>query len=233
VSEALEYVTDLEHGKTTAPETEPVTSVSSTVIKKTVEFLPPTVGDMVLLQLELGCRPSEVCNVRWCDINQSDDIWIYEPFEHKTEHKKKRRLIAVRKNAQKILEKYRYRPENEFIFSPRETMKIVRERKTGTKLTKSGLRNLLQYNEKYPIRSYENAIKTAAKKAGVPAWAPNQMRHRFATDTDNVTNRETALSLLGHAKKETTEGYIDQDAEKIKLAARLLDQQEKKALKKK
>jgi integrase len=219
VAGALRYVKGLEKGKTTARETEPITSVSNTIIEKTLPFLPVIVADMVLLQRELGCRPSEVCNIRWCDIDQSDNIWIYEPYEHKTEHRNKKRYIAIRKNGQTILEQYRHRPVTEFIFSPKETIRIMDENK---KNKKKKSKRLIQCNGKYSTQSYEKAIKRAAKRAGVEHWAPNRIRHRFATDTDFNLDKETARILLGHSRESTTDGYIDQDKEKIRKAARLL-----------
>ncbi|MDR0703952.1 MAG: site-specific integrase [Planctomycetaceae bacterium] len=204
VAGALKYVEQLEQGKTNAPETEPVVSVPKNAIDKTLPFLPPAIADMVLLQYEIGCRPSEVCNIRWCDIDQSDDIWIYEPFEHKTERKGKRRLIAIRKTGQTILEKYRSKPESDFIFSSPNSKKRQKKGK--------------RYNNQYSVSGYESAIRRAALKAGVPHWTPNQIRHRFATDVD-----DTAQILLGHTNKKVTNRYIDHDKEKVKQAARRLD----------
>jgi integrase len=198
--------------------------VPDDVVEKTLPFLPPMVADMVLLQRELGCRPSEVCNIRWCDIDQSDDIWIYEPFENKMEHKKKRRLIAFRKTSQKILEKYRYRPENEFIFSPKEIMRKKYESKMSEKKLE---KMLLKHKDKYSTHAYDHVIEFAAKKANVPHWFPNQLRHRFATATDRNVNREAAMIALGHSRKSTTEIYIDETAEQVKIVARMLDQKEK------
>ncbi|MDR0611105.1 MAG: tyrosine-type recombinase/integrase [Planctomycetaceae bacterium] len=195
----LKYVKSLEVGKTTARETEPITSVADEIVEKTLPFLPKEVADMVLLQREIGCRPSEVCNIRWCDIDQSDDVWIYEPFEHKTEHKGKRRLIAIRKTGQTILEKYRNRPDG-FIFR---------------------FKNKIQHKvTKYTAENYAAVILAATKRGKIKSWSPNQLRHRFATDVDR---KETARILLGHANQNVTERYIDHDKEKVKTAARRLD----------
>jgi integrase len=159
------------------------------------------VADMVRLQREIGCRPSEVCNLRWCDVDQTDDVWVYEPREHKTDHKGKRRLIAIRKDGQAILEKYRQRPVDDFIF--------VQKNRKKHKIMKIDAAN------------YGIMIKSAAKQAGVIHWTPNQLRHRFATEVDG---KETARLLLGHANQGMTERYIDHDKEKVKNAARRLDE---------
>jgi integrase len=175
------------------------------------------VGDMVLLQRGSGCRPSEVCNVRWCDIDPNDDIWVYEPFENKMEHKKKRRLIALREDSQTILEKYRHRPVEEFIFSPVETMRIISEQKRVARKTKvqpsqvkrseKAHKKNSRLNNKYSTRAYERAIDRAAERAGVTAWSPNQIRHRFATNTDRNVSREAAMIALGHTQQSTTSNF--------------------------
>ncbi len=238
VAGALQYVSQLDKGETTARETAPIKAVPDAVIDATLKFLPPTVDDMVDTQRLTGCRPSEICNLRWCDIDQSDDIWIYTPWEHKTEHKRKPRRIAVRPAAQLILERYRHRPAEEFVFSPRETVRIISERKRIARKTpvqpsqvkrgEKAAKRPPKHNEKYSTRAYELAIDRAALRAGVPAWSPNQIRHAFATETENSVDKETARILLGHSHQSTTEIYLDENIEKVKEAARRIEKKSKK-----
>lgn len=230
---ALKYVSKLQPGDTVARETEAVTSVEDAIVAATIPFLPPTVDDMVRLQQLTGCRPSEVRNLRWCDIDQSDDIWIYIPWEHKTEHKKKRRIIAIMSPAREIFEKYRHRPEDEFIFSPRETVRLINERRRVNRKTpvqpsqvlrgEAAKKRQPKQNTQYSRRAYNLAIERACEKAGVPSWSPNQLRHFFATETDELLDKEAARSLLGHSHSSTTEIYIDENIEKIKKIARQIE----------
>ncbi len=237
VAGALRYVKPLEAGKTPARETAPISSVAPETVAATLPHLPPTVDDMVRVQRLIGCRPSEICNIRWCDIDRSDDVWIYTPFEHKTEHKKKARRIAIPQAAQEILKQYHHRPEEEFIFSPRETVRLISERKRAARKTKvqpsqikraeralkKALQNPPKHNPKYRTRAYERAIDRAASRAGVSAWSPNQLRHLFATETESRLDKESARLLLGHSHASTTEIYLDENTEKIKSAARRLE----------
>ncbi len=253
VAGALRYVKTLEAGKTTARETAPVQAVPDAAIAATLPFLPPTVDDMVRVQRLVGCRPSEACNLRWCDIDQTDDIWIYTPLEHKTEHKKKTRRIAIRPAAQEILNKYRHRPAEEFIFSPRETVRIISERKRTARKTpvqpsqvrrgERAAKRPPRHNERYSKRAYclaleraiekYNALETeAAKKEGrkpvlLTAWSPNQLRHAFATETESRLDKETARILLGHSHQSTTEIYLDENVAKVKEAARRIENKTK------
>jgi integrase len=227
VAGSLHYVKSLQEGKTTARESKPVTSVPQEIVDQTLPMLPPTLDDMVRIQCLTGCRPSEICNIRWQDIDQSDaECWIYTPFEHKNEHKKKTRHVGFTAKAQKILEKYRHRPVDEFIFCPAETMRIVFERRKPNQTKPKKLKRQKKHSilhEKYTTRAYGQAVRNAAKKANVPKWSPNQTRHLFATNAENKTSREIARILLGHENQSTTGIYIDETVEKVKQAAKLLD----------
>ena len=232
IASALRYVRDLRAGQTTAHEMPPVRAVESHAVNAILSFLPPTIDDMVRIHRIIGCRPSEVCNLRWCDTNESDDIWIFTPWEWKTEHKNQERPIPILPEAQQFLEKYRHRPVEEFIFSPRETVRIVAERKQAarkTKVTPSQAKRAKEYskkppkhNERYSTRSYERAIDRACDKAGIPRWNPNQLRHAFATEARELFDAETAQLILGHAQLNTTEIYAEKSLKKIKDAARMI-----------
>ncbi len=233
VAGALRYVTGLREGETTARETEPIKPVADEVVAATLPHLPPTIDDMVRIQRLAGCRPSEVCNLRWCDIDQSDDVWVYTPWEHKMQHKKKARHIAITPGAQEILEKYRHRPAEEYIFSPRETVRLISERKRAARKTpvqpsqvKRGAKAAKKpprHNERYSTRAYELAIDRAAIRAGAEPWSPNQLRHAFATEARDQHDAETAQMLLGHSSLKTTEIYAEKSMRKIKEAARKMN----------
>jgi integrase len=239
ISEALKYVRALYCGETAAYETHPVTVVPSNVIDATLKYLPPTLADMATIQWLSGCRPSEVCNLRWKDINQSDDIWIYIPWEYKTEHFGRVRKIPLLPDVQAILEKYRHRPPDEFIFSPKETVRLLTEQRHAKRKTsvqpsqvkrhKKVIKNPRRYfREFYQTRAYSHAIRTACAKANVEKWSPNRLRHTFATDTRELLGAEAAQAILGHAQLSTTEIYAEKTLQEIKGAARKLDEAKKK-----
>jgi integrase len=192
IADALKYVRSLHESETTAHETKPVTFVSSKVIDTTLPHLAPPVADMARIQYYSGCRPSEVCNLRREDVDQSDDIWIYTPWEYKTEHFTKQRQIPLLPDAQAVLERYRNRPADEFIFSPKETMRIIFEIRRASRKTpvqpcqikraeKVKRHPKLRLGTHYSTRAYNYAIRRACKKASVPKWSPNMLRHAFAT----------------------------------------------------
>ena len=70
----------------------------------------------------------------------------------------------------------------------------------------------------YTVCAYGYAIRKAAKKAEVPSWHPNQLRHLFATEVRRVSGLEAAQVLLGHASADVTQVYAERD---LSLAVRV------------
>lgn len=70
----------------------------------------------------------------------------------------------------------------------------------------------------YRTHAITHAICEAAKKAGVPHWHPNQLRHLWATEVRRQFGLEGAGASLGHAKMSVTEVYAERDE---MLAARI------------
>jgi len=68
--------------------------------------------------------------------------------------------------------------------------------------------------ERYRTREYDHAIQRACEKAGIPSWAPNQLRHAAATRIRKAYGIEAARIILGHASAVTSEIYAEIDREK-------------------
>jgi integrase len=60
----------------------------------------------------------------------------------------------------------------------------------------------------------------ACKKAGVPQWTPNQLRHTAGTEIRNKYGIEYAQAALGHTDAKTTEIYAKASYEKAEKVAR-------------
>ena len=233
---ALTAVARLKAGKTTAVDHPDVELVSLDVIQRTLPHLPPAIADMVRIQLRTGMRPSEVCNLRPCDIYKEGDtfpakyaylqkdlngVWIYIPSEYKTEHHEgKERWIPLGFKCQEILIPYlAEREPKEFIFSP-EKERLIRsaqaraKRKIKTPPVDKPVRT---FAEKYCSKSYRSAVARAivrynrlrkAEKSGpIPHWFPYQLRHAKATEVRANGEIETAQVLLGHSNISMTEIY--------------------------
>ena len=121
--------------------------------------------------------------MRFCDIDRSGKIWKYAPYTHKTKHRNKIRLLAIGPKAQQILQPYfdQCIDAEQFVF-PRPKAKGVNQ-------------------------WYGTAIADACKKAGIPRWSPNQLRHAAGTEIRDRFGLEYAQAALGHANAKTTEIY--------------------------
>ena len=164
-------------------------------------------------------RPSELCRMRPCDVEQRPDgTWIYRPSSHKTDYRGKDRAIPIVGDLRIVLGPYLDRAPGAYCFSPRESMTWFREQRTANRKTPNGPgRNAVgknrkanpkkQPSEKYTSGSYCQAIKRAAKRAKVEHWFPYQLRHSAATAVREALGVEAAGALLGHARIDMTQHY--------------------------
>jgi len=153
--------------------------------------------DMVRVQRFIGGRPQDVHNMRFCDIDRSSEIWRYIPFMHKTKKLGKIRMLPIGPKAQAILKSYLggEDPTSEGFVFPRAKGKCH-------------------------ATQYYLAIASACKKAGVPHWRPNQLRHAAAKEVRDKFDLDHAQAVLGHASARMTEHYAEVSFEKAAKVAR-------------
>jgi integrase len=166
---------------------------------------------MVQLQRLAGMRPGEVVIMRPCDIDCTPGkAWIYRPDSHKTEHHGIRRAIFLGPQAQEVLKPFLERAPGAYLFSPREAVEGFLLRHGRRVRHGKGRRP----GDRYKVTSYDKAVTKACKRAGVPRWAPNQLRHTRATELRRDYGLDTARAVLGHASPAVTEVYAELDATK-------------------
>lgn len=184
----LRAVRPLRTGHPGVPEPPPVESVSVRDLARTLRALDQNgpVATMLRIQYLTGARPGEIAMLRANEIDMSSDVWVYSPSEHKNAHRNDTRLIFLGPKAQRILRPFLAANQEGFLF-PANSME----------------------NRPYTKDSYCRAVKRAAKRAGVPAWTPNQLRHAAATRITNRHGIEKAKVVLGHKKITTTQRYVD------------------------
>jgi len=61
------------------------------------------------------------------------------------------------------------------------------------------------------LSALRRAILRGCKKAGVPDWHPNQIRHTFGTEVRSKYGLEGAQVLLGHSRADVTQTYAERD----------------------
>jgi integrase len=237
VYESLRSLPGLRRGRSNAKESEPVRPVAQAVVDQTLPHLNEVVGDMVRLQLLTAARPSEICNLRPCDVDRSGEVWVYRPFRHKTAHHNRERVILIGPKGQAILAKYLLRDSSAYCFSPAEAEQKFRERKHAERKTpiqhgnRPGLilkvKPKRRPGQKFLTTAYNRAVARACERAfnmpkdGTPeerkawraanGWHVNQLRHAAATDLRRRFGIETARTVLGHSELSVTEIYAERD----------------------
>jgi integrase len=236
VFHALQAVSGLRFGRTKARETEPVRPVQDLYVAVLLPLVPPQIAAMIKLQRLTGMRPCEVVRMRPCDIDTTDDVWVYEPFDHKNKWRGHEKRIPLGPTAQEILEPFLKRDPKAFLFSPKEAdawrletrqLFSTTERKTPVfpcemkararrKQERKKRTRRRQRREHYDTNSYRLAIEYAFKKAGkfgfvVPHWHPNQLRHTRATEVRRQFGIEAAQVALGHSRADVTQIYAERN----------------------
>ena len=218
--------------------------VPDEVIRRTLPYLPPMLRAMIKVQRYLGCRPSEVFNMRVKEIdrNTDPDIWLYRLSRHKTEKKtkkKRKKVLALSKLEQELIAPYLEGKEpTAAVFSPKTAMEERRAEqraKRKSKLTPSQReRDRIRaakpskYREFYDKDSYRQAFLHAIEKANrqlpdgekIPHWTPYQIRHRAATAMELEFGIDEAQTLLDHATPDTTQRYSHARVQKLKKLAK-------------
>jgi integrase len=231
---ALGTLDGLEAGRSEAREAEPVKPVPESWIAAIEPFVSRPVWGMIQLQLATGMRPGEVRIMRGCDLNIWGEIWEYVPSSHKTEHHGKRRIVAVGPAGQAVLREFLKPDLQAFLFSPRDVRKgragdCYSDYSYGKAIQKGcelafgmpaelrdvgrhvkGLKDLTdQQREK--LRA--SLCKQAAEWRANHCWAPNRLRHNFATRARREFGIEAARVTLGHSSAVTSEIYAERDLE--------------------
>ena len=194
---AIRTVPALKPGKTTAVEYAEIQPVDDAIVEKTLPYLSQEKQDMVRLQRLICGRPQDVLNMRVCDIDRSGEIWKYTPVTHKTKSRGKIRILPIGPRAQKILLPYLDKYKNvadQFIFQQNNVCKAG--------------------------QSYAVAIESACKKAGVPKWTPNQLRHAGGTEVRDKFGLDYCQAILGHSNASTSEIYAKVSFEKAAEVAK-------------
>lgn len=210
-----------------------VTVVNPDHIAAIEAFVLPPIWAMVQLQLWTGMRPGEATQMRTCDISANsaelpasvaDLCWVYRPQSHKTEHHERSRLILLGPQAQEVLRTWMQPEKPEaFMFSPKEAVEYSHAKRVAAAKNhnKSHVRKRSPKKKPgivYSPHAYAHAIAVACKKAGIPRWSPNRLRHNAATLIRQRYGVEVARIILGHANIKTTEVYAELDLEKAARA---------------
>jgi integrase len=219
----LEAVAPLKAGRD-APAPRKVQPVSDTDIDAALPYISETVRTMVTLQRLTGMRPGEIIRLTTGEIDRTVDPWIYRPAMHKTAHRGKDRVIPMGPKAQELLTPWLRADLDKPLFCPRESRaqfdasrpnsgRTTEERRASWRryYRKSHKPSMRHAGEMYSTRSYGNCVTKACRKAGVPPFRCNRIRHTYATRVRREYGLEAAQVTLGHSTAKTTEIYAERD----------------------
>lgn len=219
----------LQAGRCDCPEPEAVGPVPAEHVNAVLPHLRGDVRPMVELQRLTGMRPGEVCPLRLAEVKRDGEVWEYRPARHKTAHKGKERVVFLGPRAQAALASYLDGDEAAFVFSPRKAVAELHRERADHRATKyyasrQGWRARKadpkrEPGDRYTSGSYARAIARACRKAGVPEWAPNRLRHAVGTGVRERFGLEAAQVVLGHTKADVTQVYAERNHE---LARRVM-----------
>jgi integrase len=157
-------------------------------------------------------RPGEVTIIRTGDLDVTGRIWTYRPSVHKMEHTGRPRAVQLGPRAQEVLCRWLRPNLEEFLFQPREAegeRHAERRRRRKTPVPPSQRDRTKpdpkkRPGDRYSTRAYAHAIAWACRRAGVPVWGPNRLRHLAATLLRREFGLDVAQVVLGHASPDTT-----------------------------
>ncbi|TWT49355.1 site-specific tyrosine recombinase XerC [Rubripirellula amarantea] len=234
VYDTLRLIPSLRRGRTEAKESKPVKPVPADVVAATLAKLNPVVADMVRVQFLTCCRPGELCKLTPAMIDRTGDVWVATLDDHKTAHHGHTRAIFIGPKCQEILTGYLDRDPTERLFRPCDAISMKRAKAKANRTTPMNQGNRAGYSENsrkgkrakrapgiaYRTCEYGQAVRRAAKQAGVEHWAPNQLRHSRATEIRKLFGLEGSQVIAGHAKADVTQVYAERDSERAIEIAR-------------
>lgn len=220
VVRSLDAVDGLRAGRTAARETAPVGPVPLDQVEATLPLLTRPVAGLVRLQLLTGMRPGEACSIRGRDLAPGPDgVWTYRPAAHKTAWRGKAREIALGPRAVELVREFLKPDLDAYLFDPRDAVadqvasrgQARKSRPTPSERARRKAEPGACHARKYSRASYRNAIRSGCRRAGIPGWSPNQLRHAAATLVRARFGLEAAQVVLGHARADVTQVYAEKN----------------------
>lgn len=199
--------------------------------------LPAPVMAALEIMFLSGARPSEILNLRPCDLDRSGPVWRVVLTEHKTAHLGKDRVLHFGPKAQRILKPFLLRAEDAFLFSPAESYQEALDKRHEARVTPPKQGNTIGSNrakkpktvpgDHYHHAEFRRAVSRAVdrvnrdrkadnlerKAAGlteVPMlrpFCPYEGRHACAVRVRDAASLDCAAAVLGHSRISMSEHY--------------------------
>jgi integrase len=234
VIQALETVPALKRGRCAARESEGVKPVHWGLVEATLPFLPRPVAAMVQVMRYSNCRAQDVVLMRGCDLRMDGEVWTFRPVRHKNQWREQTseshsRVIYLGPRCQEVLRPFLTADPRAYLFSPVAARAQYQARRAAlrkTTPTPSELRRRRKPNprraprERYDVNSFQQSVRKACQRAGLPVWTVLQVRHTRGTEVRESFGVEGAQATLGHARVETTQIYAEKNQQLARQIAR-------------
>ena len=161
----------------------------------------------IMLSLFLGLRESEVCGLKWKDIDIENKVIsikrIISRVKSFNTRKKTETIITIPKTSNSIREL----PIPDKLF---EILKAAKENVNDNSYLLTGRQKFMD------TRTYYNHYKKVLKETGLSDYTYHDLRHTFATNCIGLgIDAKTLMELLGHANVNTTLSiYVHSSIEK-------------------
>lgn len=205
VLQALETVAGLRAGEGGKP-SKVVTPANPDHVAQALAVASPTIQAAITLLAHTGMRASNLCSLRWEEINRTGDIWLYSPKQHKSLHRGKVLVVPLGPRCQAALKALPGKQDGEWLLSPRDAVYWHAEQR-GTRSPKISTKIGTKYNKD----SLRQAIHYACDKARVPHFNPHQLRHSISTAITAKHGIEASRLFLGHSSVNVTKIYSERD----------------------
>jgi integrase len=169
VYHGLTALSGLRRGRSEAVESKPVKPISPEHARTIKSHVSAEVGAMIELQLLTGMRPGEICIMRGRDLETvSDDLWLYHPHSHKTQHHGHERCIYLGPKAIEFVTPFLRTNTEEFLFSPTAAMQ-EKWQIGGNPVGRRAKRRPAKHpGDRYTTGSYARAVMDGCDKAFPP-----------------------------------------------------------------
>ena len=220
VVEALTTVPPLLRGRCAASESEGVKPVDWTHVEATLPQLPRPVAAMINLMRYSNCRAEDVVVLRGANLTMQGGLWTFRPESHKNAWRGDERVIYLGEQAQAAIRPFLCTDLQAYLFSPRAALQEHHARRRAQRRTKRTPSELKQKRKqspqwtpgaRYTVNTFQQAVRRACLRAGVPAWSVLQIRHSRGTEVRELYGVEGAAASMGHKRVETAQIYAEKN----------------------
>jgi len=231
--QALETVPALQRGRCDARESDGVRPVDWKDVEATLPHLPRPVAAMVQIMRFSNCRAEDAVIMRGCDLTMMGVVWEYKPASPKNQWREEnspihKRVVHIGPRCQEVIRRFLQPDLQAYLFSPRESRVEYQARRAALRKTKRTPSELRRKRNLKPrrapgarnsVNSFQQCVRKACRKIGIPVWTVLQLRHSRATQVRQQYGLEGAAASLGDTV-EAAAVYAEKNRELAKRIAR-------------